>query len=76
MLRRAAKRDRMVGLFVAGVVLLDPPILNLLGGTAWGWPALFLYLFFVWALLIVGMALINERGAAPTEERTRDPTRR
>jgi hypothetical protein len=51
----------MVGLFVAGVVLLDPPILNLVGGTLFGWPTLYLYLFAVWLLLIVGVALVGVR---------------
>jgi len=52
----------MFGLFVAGVVLLNPPILDLVGGTIFGWPALYLYFFVVWALLIAGVALISERG--------------
>lgn len=62
MLRRTARRDRLVGLFVAGVVLLDPPILNLMGGTVFGWPTLYLYLFIAWGLLIAGVALAMRRG--------------
>lgn len=74
MLRRAARRDRLVGLFIAGAVLLNPPILNLFGGTMFGWPALYLYLFAVWALLIAGVAFVVERGgAAPAESRGRPP---
>ena len=45
MLRRTARRDRLIGLFVLGLVLFNPPILNLVGGTIFGWPALFVYLF-------------------------------
>lgn len=60
MLRRTEKRDRLVGLFIAGTVLLNPPILNLIGGTVSGWPALYIYLFGAWALLIGLTALIIE----------------
>lgn len=66
----------MLGLFAAGVVLLNPPILDLVGGTLFGWPALYLYLFAVWALLIAGVALISERGSGPTDDRDRDNARR
>jgi len=59
MLRRKARRDRLVGLFFAGVVLLDPPLLNLVNGALLGWPAPYVYLFGVWAFLIVGVALVG-----------------
>ena len=68
MLRRTARRDRLAGLFAAGVVLLNPPILNLFGGTIAGWPILYLYLFLIWALLIVGMAFAMRGSAAPGEK--------
>ena len=69
MLRRTEKRDRLVGLFIVGAVLLNPPILNLVGGTWFGWPALYLYLFGVWALLIGATAFIMEdgRGGSPSQ---------
>lgn len=67
MLRRTVRRDRMIGLFVLGVVLFNPPVLNLFGGTIFGWPALYVYLFFVWALIIVGIAIVSERGADTTD---------
>ncbi len=60
MLRRTEKRDRLVGLFIAATVLLNPPILNLVGGTLFGWPALYLYLFGAWAALIGATAFIME----------------
>lgn len=69
MLRRTARRDRLVGLFLLGVVLFNPPVLNLVGGTLWGWPVLYLYLFIVWALLIAGIAFVVERGGSPDERR-------
>ncbi len=64
MLRRAARRDRLVGLFILGVVLFNPPVLNLFGGTVFGWPALFVYLFVAWAVIIAGVAFVVERGGA------------
>ncbi|MEP7239261.1 MAG: hypothetical protein ABI697_00100 [Devosia sp.] len=66
MLRRTARRDRMIGLFVLGLVLFNPPVLNLFGGTVFGWPVLYLYLFGAWALVIVCVALVT-RAAAPPE---------
>jgi hypothetical protein len=73
MLRRTARRDRLIGLFVLGVVLFNPPILNLFGGTIFGWPALFVYLFAAWALLIAGIAFVNERGSGSPDDRDTPP---
>jgi len=67
MLRRTVRRDRMIGLFVLGVVLFNPPVLNLFGGTLFGWPALYVYLFGAWALIIIGIAFVSERSAGPTD---------
>ena len=61
----ARRRDRLVGLFVAGVVAFNPPLLNLFHGTVFGWPALYLYIFGVWALLIAALALVLERRREP-----------
>lgn len=68
MLRRTVRRDRMVGLFAVGVLLFNPPILNLVGGTVFGWPALYFYLFGTWAALIAAAAFILE-GGSDNEER-------
>ncbi len=55
------RRDRLIGLFVAGVVLLNPPVLGLFsGGWVFGWPALYVYIFGAWALLIAGLAVVLE----------------
>jgi hypothetical protein len=75
MLRRTAKRDRLVGLFIAAVVLFNPPILNLVGGTLFGWPALYLYLFGVWAALIIATALVVEGGGSSSAGRDKDGER-
>ncbi len=62
------RRDRLVGLFVAGVVLLNPPVLDLFsGGWVFGIPSLYVYFFTVWALLIVGLALVLEGRPARSE---------
>ena len=67
MLRRVMRRDRLIGLFVVALVLFNPPILNLIGGSAFGWPALCVYLFGAWALVIAGVALVVERGPGPSD---------
>jgi hypothetical protein len=68
MLRRVIRRDRMIGLFVVGVVLFNPPILNLVGGSVFGWPALFGYLFVAWAIVIAGIAFVVERNPGPPDD--------
>jgi hypothetical protein len=61
--REARRRDRLVGLFALGLVVFNPPVLLLFaGGTLFGWPLLFLYLFCAWAMLIAMVALTVERG--------------
>lgn len=72
MLRRTARRDRTIGLFAAGVVLLNPPILNLVRGSLLGVPARYIYFFLVWAVLIGAIAFLSERGANAPDERDRD----
>ena len=69
MLRRAARRERLIGLFILALILFNPPILNLFGGTVFGWPALYVYLFVAWTLIIVGVAVVVERNAPVTDER-------
>ncbi len=60
--REARRRDRLVGLFVLGLVLFNPPVLQLFAGaTLFGWPLLFVYLFCAWAALIGMVALTVER---------------
>lgn len=61
MLRRTARRDRMIGLFILAAILFNPPILNLFGGTFYNWPVLYLYLFGAWAIIIIAVAVVVER---------------
>jgi hypothetical protein len=63
------RRDRLVGLFVAGVVLLNPPVLDLFsGGWVLGIPSLYVYFFAAWALLIAGLAFVLERRPARSDD--------
>ena len=57
------RRERLIGLFVFGLVLLNPPILLLFGRgqLLFGLPLLYLYLFAVWGALIAAVAAIAER---------------
>lgn len=58
----ARQRDKLIGLFVVGVIALNPPLLGLFAGaTVFGWPLLYVYLFAVWAGLIGATAFIVER---------------
>ena len=58
----ALKGQRLVAIFLLGCLLLNDPLLRLFAGPAQilGVPALYVYVFFVWALLIVLMALAVE----------------
>ena len=60
------RRDRLIGLFLLALVLLNPPLLLLFGGgdTVFGLPLLYLYVFVAWLLIIATLAWIAERRAA------------
>jgi hypothetical protein len=62
MLQSAKRRDRLVGLFLAGLVAFNPPVLDLFTGLEFGWPLLYVYLFGVWGLIIAALATVLERG--------------
>jgi len=57
------RRDRLVGLFLLAVVLLNPPLLMLFSGrgTVFGLPLLYVYVFVAWLLIIAAVAWIAER---------------
>ena len=58
-----SKRQRFVALCMLGMVLFNFPILALfnVGGTFFGVPVLYAYIFAAWAALIALMALVAER---------------
>jgi hypothetical protein len=68
--------ERLVGLFLLGVLLFNPPILNLFSVerlTA-GIPLLYLYIFASWAAVIALAAFAIERTREPpTTERMPEP---
>ena len=57
------KSQRFVALCMLGMVLFNFPILALfnVGGTLFGVPVLYAYIFAAWAALIALMALVAER---------------
>jgi hypothetical protein len=71
MSREGRNRDRLVGLFALGVILLNPPIISLFAdATFFGWPLLYVYLFCTWSALIAAIALAVEgRGKCKRDRR-------
>ena len=63
MAHRAIQAQRLVALFVLGCLLFSFPLLALFntGGTVFGIPVLYAYLFISWALLIALAALAVRR---------------
>jgi len=63
MAHRAVQAQRLIALFVLGCLLFSFPLLSLFntGGTVFGIPVLYAYLFGVWVGLIVLMILVVER---------------
>ena len=55
--------QRLVALFVLGCLLFSYPLMSLFnsGGTLWGIPLLYAYLFGAWAGLIALMVLVIEK---------------
>jgi hypothetical protein len=63
MAHRAIQAQRLVALFVLGCLLFSFPLLSLFntGGTVFGIPVLYAYLFGVWIAFIALTILIIER---------------
>jgi hypothetical protein len=63
MIRPSVKGQRLVALFLLGLLLLNYPLLNLFANAnrILGIPLLYAYVFAVWALLIGLMTLVVER---------------
>ena len=62
--RSRSTAQRLAALFIAGVLLLNYPLLSLFNhpGELWGIPTLYVYLFAVWGALIGLMARAAETG--------------
>jgi predicted tellurium resistance membrane protein TerC len=63
-------REHLVALFGFAVLLLTPPVLLIFNKPVriFGIPALYLYLFLVWAVLIALAALAAERSQASDDD--------
>lgn len=63
MIRSAIKGQRLIVLFLFGMLLFNYPLLALFNrpAEAFGIPALYAYIFVSWALLIGLLALVVER---------------
>ena len=64
---QSRRRELLVALFLLGVLLLTPPLLIVFNQATrlFGVPALYLYLFVVWAVLVALVALtVEQRDAA------------
>lgn len=70
-LSRRKLRDRSVALLIVGIVLLMPPLLRIgtIDTTVFGIPFALVYLFGVWAFLVIGAALL----ARPLRDSDRTP---
>ena len=54
------RRDWLIVLFVAGLLAFNYPLLGLVNSVAllFGVPVLYFYLFAIWLLLIIGVAVV------------------
>ncbi len=68
--------ERLLVVFLLGVLLFSPPFLLIFdnSATAVGLPVLFLYLFVAWAVLIALMALVIEHMEGEHEVNTEATT--
>ena len=70
----AAKARRLIGIFLLGVVLFNYPVLSLFDREIFlsGIPILYLYLFGVWALLILLTAMVTASRPSGLREQVMD----
>jgi len=64
--RPGLTRERLLALFVLGILLFTPPFLGIFNipDRIVGIPTIYLYLFVAWMLLILLLALVIERSDA------------
>ncbi len=75
-LSRRKTRDKSVALLIVGFILMMPPIVrtSLFEGSIFGIPYTVFYMFTVWALLIVGAAIMAPRLRDSDKSREGDST--
>jgi len=64
-------RERLLAAFLFALLALNPPILSIFSARLFifGIPVLFLYLFLVWAAIIVVLAWVSDLGPQRDGER-------
>lgn len=67
------RTTRLIGLFLLGYLLFNHPLISLFNHPTmvWGIPLLYVYLFGVWALIIILMALIAKGKSRPSTGKER-----
>ncbi len=73
MSRPGITSERLISLFLLGLLLFNPPLLSIfdLPETVIGFPILYIYLFTAWAVLVLLMALTIESATAGDDEQDR-----
>jgi len=71
---RYVQSERLVALFLFAVLLFTPPLILIFdsNSTVVGFPALYLYLFIAWGILIALLALIIEFSSHQPDEAEQD----
>lgn len=71
------RNERLIVLPLVGVIALNYPLLSLFSRVKLlcGVPVLYLYLFAVWLLFILGVAVLLEKSALSPEPGGSEPTR-
>lgn len=71
-MRNAHTGDRLVALFLLGILLFSAPIMAIfnIDALVFGIPLLFLYLFSAWLLLVALLALVLSRHREPPVDGT------
>ena len=71
------QKERLIVLPLVGVIALNYPLLSLFSRVKLllGVPVLYLYLFAVWLLFILGVAAILEKSTPPPEPGEVEPTK-
>ena len=73
MSRPGITSERLISLFLLGLLLFNPPLLSIFDvpEAVIGIPILYIYLFTAWAVLVLLMALTIESATAGDEEQVR-----
>ncbi len=73
-MRNAVTGDRLIALFLLGVLLFTPPMMAIFNieTLVFGIPLLFLYLFGGWVLLVALLAFVLSRHREPPADSAHD----